>query len=173
MRLDARCILLKEEDYGFLLLQMIFFSDTREVFYIQNLENVPSTGRASISTSGESSCNIVECMLDLSVPWWACNSLHHLARESWICLAHERNIPRQLLDVSLIDQPFDLFLDLVTTFDMVLFDSVELIYLAEEVLHMASELEAYGCCTSEEPRAKSVHDERSEAWSSLSPYLIF
>lgn len=172
MRVDARCILLKEGDCGFLLLRMVFVFDTREVFYIKNLENVPSTGRASLSASSESSCNIVECMshkfstvtlgcfLHLGEPVTPYTISPMRAGFVWPMRGIFLYI---LLNVSLMDQPLDFFLELVTTFGVVLFDFVELIYLVEEALHMALELEAYGCCVGEEPRAKFVHDEHSEA----------
>lgn len=47
VRVDVDCIFFRENDHGFWRFCLAFSFDIREAFYIQNLANVPSMGRAS------------------------------------------------------------------------------------------------------------------------------
>lgn len=58
VRVDVSCIFLREGDCSFWGFSFAFALDIGEVFYIQDLSSVLSTGGNSLPSSGESSCYV-------------------------------------------------------------------------------------------------------------------
>lgn len=84
LRVNGSWIFLREGNYGLWCLRLTFAFNIMEVFYILDLESVPSTDRVSFPAFGESSCNIIEHVSHnfsslalgcLFLPCWAQGSL--------------------------------------------------------------------------------------------------
>lgn len=146
--MDSRYIFLRKGNYGLWSLQLALTLNIEKVFYIQNLASVPSPGEASFLASGKFACNIITHVSTTFLPsaWHASFAFLGLRLPvSYRPREHDLSGPQEessmitlfsvipfnsmdiLLEVSLLDQPLDLFLELIKILCVIPINFMELV----------------------------------------------